>query len=343
MSFNLNSNFGVSTECFKGSSIADRTTWAIRNSGDTKDTVAADGTISSEGLNAAIAGLNNAIKTTDANNANQKQCDQNQINFFQTLLTTSTTPIGKVMNLFNSIQPADGTINNDTTQSRTVTDCGFLSTTRALSTTVEGKNIIKKALTINPDGSYDVKFPGADKSYHVTEADLTDSSFIPSKGDKDMSVLEVAANKYFADTQPAHVGFGGINVPTGSVRNQTPEKVMQLYTGGKEGVHTQVDQTNSVDDIKKFLIGAAPNLGKNQALTLTGTGDQQTQDWIPNTTGDGHAFNIKSVQYDPSHPDAAQVSYTNPWDTSRVHTISLNDLATKINASKGSTIDSLTF
>lgn|GEM_PF-6282363 len=79
---------------FGGSTIAERASWAIKNSGNTTEKVGSDGSISAGGLDAAIEGLKKAISdpSLDANNASQKKCDQLQIDFFNAIKSNGEKP-----------------------------------------------------------------------------------------------------------------------------------------------------------------------------------------------------------------------------------------------------------
>jgi|GEM_PF-3004367 len=214
---------------------------------------------------------------------------------------------------------SDGYIDNDTKQ-QSEGDCVFLSTTRGLSQTDQGRTDIKNAIgKENDDGSYDVKFKGSDKSYHVSKEDAEKQGQW-ANGDKDMQILGSAADQYFKehghDSGVSGLGFGDVS---------------KLLTG-KTGATTSLTGKNSVEDIKKQLMDAAPELGKTKSIGLSGgVGDNAT--WKAKDTS--HEFQIESID-----TKTGMVTYTNPWDTSVKHTISADDLAKQLVADpNGSTID----
>ena len=79
-------------------------------------------------------------------------------------------------------------------------DCGFLSGLKVIASTKEGAKIIKDSIKDNRDKTFSVRFLGApDKVYSVSEQELADGEEY-STGDKDVKILEIAANKWRMET-----------------------------------------------------------------------------------------------------------------------------------------------
>lgn len=73
-------------------------------------------------------------------------------------------------------------------------DCAFLASIYSITQSEEGQKIIDEAISKNNDGSYNVCFKGIDKTYTVTQDELTNAK-IYSKGDNTIQLLELAAEK----------------------------------------------------------------------------------------------------------------------------------------------------
>ena len=216
--------------------------------------------------------------------------------------------------------PSDGQINADTKQ-QTEGDCGFLSTTRGISQTDTGRAFIKQAIKANDDGSYDVKFAGADKTYHVSKEQSEKGNW--AKGDIDMQVLGSAADDYFKEN-----GEDG-------VEGKSHPQIAQLLTGSNPSQSKRYGGDLSQDDIKKELLNASPEIGKSKAVTLYGgVGDNSS--W--KATDTSHVFQIESVD-----KSSGTVTYTNPWDSSVKHTISVDDLSKQIADNEAANVEITTF
>lgn len=81
-----------------------------------------------------------------------------------------------------------------------VGDCWFLLSVKALSNSEQGKEIIKKTINPNEDGSTSIIFQGdkSHKVYKVSEDELINRTEL-SQGDADTRALEIAAEKYCID------------------------------------------------------------------------------------------------------------------------------------------------
>ena len=76
-------------------------------------------------------------------------------------------------------------------------DCFFLASIAAAAVKPKGLQILNNSIKENSDGSYTVKFKGADKEYIVTPLELYDNRDNYSSGDLDVKILEIAANRHF--------------------------------------------------------------------------------------------------------------------------------------------------
>ena len=75
-------------------------------------------------------------------------------------------------------------------------DCWFLSSIAAAAVKPKGLKILNDTIKENPDGTYTVKFKGADKAYTVTPLEIFSASDY-EEGDWDARILEIAAQKHF--------------------------------------------------------------------------------------------------------------------------------------------------
>jgi hypothetical protein len=197
-------------------------------------------------------------------------------------------------------------------------NCWFLSSLLAVNNTAEGKAAIKKAIVQNTDGTYTVTFPGAPngESVIVTEAQISNNK--NATKDKDVVVLEEAARRFLPDD----VSNGG-----------SVSKAMQLLLGSGYttiGVPTRNSAFfKSPADFKTKL---------KQTVAETGTSDLiMTFDSDPMKDGSGGAITPKSGNkvkgmhtYKVTHIDFEKntVDYINPRDSTKKHTMSIDDLTT---------------
>ncbi len=75
-------------------------------------------------------------------------------------------------------------------------DCFFLAAVKAAASNPKGREILNETIKKNQDGSWTVKFKGADKEITVTPLDIVNNEKL-STGDLDVKILEIAAKKYF--------------------------------------------------------------------------------------------------------------------------------------------------
>lgn len=214
--------------------------------------------------------------------------------------------------LFNDDMGANGKIDEAVFQGNSG-DCWLISGILSLSYTPEGKNLIQDAISINPDGSYNVTFSGVDKTYKITKEELeaanknsflngigfSDSEY--STGDDDMLLIELAMEKLVYE-------------------NDIPIETIEGITGGSAYYLYQLFTKNDVeyalgDDENevKYLIDYYYQNQDTSAATL-GVGDGFAG------LEDDHAYAVKSVNQN-------YMELVNPWDTTENIKVSIKDLA----------------
>lgn len=75
-------------------------------------------------------------------------------------------------------------------------DCWFLASIAAVQRSPKGQDILDNMITDNKDGTYTVKFKGADKEYTVSAIELLSKDDY-AYGDFDVRILEIAAEKHY--------------------------------------------------------------------------------------------------------------------------------------------------
>lgn len=160
---------------------------------------------------------------------------------------------------------------------------------------------MRRAVTANPDGSYNVNLPGDPLTiYHIAEHELEQYG----KGDPPAAAVVGAMFLYF------HLNPKTASLPT--------NKVMELLAGGS-GDHARLaDSETTAQGITEFLIRNSDRVGSRVAMVFGGKPGRNGE-W---TKGDGHAFAV--IHIDPS---TGILTYTNPWNEVVPRTIAIADLA----------------
>ena len=214
--------------------------------------------------------------------------------------------------LFNEDKGVNGKIDEAVFQGNSG-DCWLISGILSLSYTPEGEKLIQDAISINPDGSYNVTFNGVDKTYKITKEELeaaNKNSFLNgigmanseySTGDDDMLLIELAMEKLVYE-------------------NDIPIETIEGITGGSAYYLYQLFTKNDVEyalgdneNEVKYLIDYYYQNQDTSAATL-GVGDGFAG------LEDDHAYAVKSVN--PNYIELA-----NPWDTTENIKVSIKDLA----------------
>jgi hypothetical protein len=181
-------------------------------------------------------------------------------------------------------------------------DCVGISVIKAFSNTQVGSGILRKAVTGNADGSYNVSLPGDPSTvYHLSSSELDQFG----KGDPAAAAVVGAMFRYF------HLDPAKTALPT--------NKVMELLAG-HSGDHARLaDSETAPQGIVDFLVRNADGVGNHVAMVFGGKPGHKGE-W---SKGDGHAFAL-------IHIDAASgmLTYTNPWNEGEeTRTIAMADLA----------------
>lgn len=92
-------------------------------------------------------------------------------------------------------------------------DCWLLAEIKLVSKTPEGAEAIKNSIRNNNNGTFTVTFKGApDKKYSVSEEEIKKSKDKLAEGDKDVRILEIAADKWRLETQGKSIDEGGSSI-----------------------------------------------------------------------------------------------------------------------------------
>ncbi len=177
-------------------------------------------------------------------------------------------------------------------------DCWFLSTISAIQRSPKGQDILNNIIKDNHDGTYTVKFKGADKPYTVSALEILSKSQF-SDGDIDIKILEIAAEKHYNILGISHGGYPGSaydlllgtnhkwqNLVKSFLPKPSPQKIKDLL-GNKNIV-----MTCTVHQFSKFF-----------GVTKNPEAEYQYQIEAP------HAYAVHDI-------DDKNIYLENPWDTS---------------------------
>lgn len=208
-------------------------------------------------------------------------------------------------------------------------DCWLLSSLESLSNSEEGQKLLKDAIQINDDGTYTVKFNGADWAINITDADLraARNSGQYSNGDDDVLLMEVAMQNYLTQVRNGDVltnsaditataQEGGIN-PLNSGRSTN---LTELLTGN---TNWSVGDGSNINE----LFDQVQNNQSNTFATLSfrpGSNMLNTLNAGAVTTGanadSGHLWSVKSVS-------GNNITLINPWDSNQEIVTTKDELA----------------
>lgn len=193
------------------------------------------------------------------------------------VIVTMLTPVTALA--FDSSTQLDGTLS--TIYQGSVGDCGAISAIQAFDNSVYGKNLLKKMITVNSNGSYTLNF--ATKKQTVTQQNVSNAYV---EGDLDARVIEAGLQK-------------AMNIYNGCFSCD----VFTTITGFKQKTYynNNTTKTNIMNTMaSKFasgqgVIGACDFTIADDSLGIIGDG--------------GHSYSICWV-------DANEVAVINPWNTS---------------------------
>jgi hypothetical protein len=195
------------------------------------------------------------------------------------------------------IPGAIGTSMNQTNEG----DCVGISVIKSFSTTRVGAGILRRAVTRNANGTFNVSLPGDPLHRYVLRPDELDQF---GKGDLPAAAIVGALFRYF------HLDPRKGSLPT--------NKVMELLAG-EQGEHARLaDAKTTPRGIEEFLARNAHDVGNRTAMVFGGK-PGPNGDW---TRGDGHAFAVIHIEL-----SSGMLTYTNPWNEATARTISISDLA----------------
>jgi hypothetical protein len=196
----------------------------------------------------------------------------------------------------------DGSVNPDITQ-QTEGNCTRLATVYGLAQTPGGKAKLEQMIDQQADGSFNVSFPGDanQKVYQVKPEELDGKLGV---GDTGAMAVATAIEKW------------GVDHP--DVDLTQPGQVMNLLTGN--GIPKD-DKFRSADALKSYLAEHADAVNKGQqVMTLTGTPLEDGQGSFTMTVE--HTFTVTNIDVQNN-----LVTYVNPWDPGKKHSIPLDRLA----------------
>ena len=215
-------------------------------------------------------------------------------------------------------------------------DCWLLSGLNSLSNSKKGQELINNAISKNEDGSYTVTFAGVNKNVNVTEKDLLTAreSGLYSTGDDDALLMEVAFEKIIDKVQNGEIKISGdttslsfIEADEGQISSLDGgwlSDMIYLLTGDdpefittKASITEFLDkmETNPQDYVAKLSF---PSASKGETEDFNSITDINGNEIYSLGSG-GHAFAIKSVSN-------GVVTIVNPYDTSKEHQISYDEL-----------------
>jgi type II secretory pathway pseudopilin PulG len=180
-------------------------------------------------------------------------------------------------------------------------DCVGISVVKAFSNTQTGAAILRRAVALNTDGSYNVSLPGDPSTiYRLNPGELDQFG----KGDPGAAAVVGAMFQYFRKDPKQGA------LPT--------NKVMELLAG-HAGEHDRLADIHSTPaQITAYLLEHADGAGSRYAMVFGGK-PARNGDW---SKGDGHAFAI--IRIDKTN---MMLTYTNPWNEATTRTIAIQDLA----------------
>ena len=124
-------------------------------------------------------------------------------------------------------------------------DCWLLASIAAIKRSPKGQEILNNMITDNKDGSYTVKFRGSDKEYRVSACELLEKDY--AKGDLDVRILEVAAEKHF-----------------GEIDGDTIARAMELLLGTESSCFRGME-----DYFSETIIAEIKHILKNPNIIMT--------------------------------------------------------------------------
>lgn len=207
-----------------------------------------------------------------------------------------------------------------------VGDCWLLAATKTLDQTPQGKKAIKDSLTTDAQGNITVDLKGVGKKYSFTNEELTKIAEKNkySSGDKDMLAIELAFEKYRKEisdnnqTSPNrdNLRYLGMHTPDDPLDNGRTKLAIEILTG--KGVST-ISRSNDKNVVYKDNTAILKKMDENTLKPIFDNKNNLISVEIAgadkNRPGAAHAFTFKGY-------DEKNVYLINPYDTSKVETMS---------------------
>lgn len=226
-------------------------------------------------------------------------------------------------------------------------DCWFLNAVESLSQSEKGTKIIENAIEKNDDNSYSVTFEGLKTTYDITKEELVTAKKEgrTAKGDDDVILLEIAADKALKDVKENPDKFSGNDYATyvSFLSGKPKDNKSYNYVGAGANLDVAAamfgcDPLNNFGQINIALNGDKSNTTdkineiKNLDLDSMMTEITFNTDFLEQVKGANgknvattgmHSYSIKSIKDDV-------ITVTNPWCTEYEVKYNINDIADKI-------------
>ncbi len=278
---------------------------------------------------AAIQAYENSRTTVENTKTNELQKAQTQLNSTMEKLSEVEAEIEQQKNnKANTNFDINGII--DAFAQGQTGDCWLLSSLESLSNSEEGRKLLQNAIQINDDGTYTVKFDGADWAINITDTDLraARNSGQYSNGDDDVLLMEVAMQNYLTQVRDGQVQInsadinataaeGGIN-PLNSGRSTNLTELLTGKTNWSIGTGSNIDELfNQIQNNRENTFATLSfKAGGNGALNTLNAGTVVTGA----SADSGHLWSIKSVS-------GNNITLVNPWDSEQEIVTTKDELA----------------
>lgn len=303
----------------------------------------------SSSANSIFASDNSAVNSTQDNN-NTSQNNNSNVNNKLNLFNSSG--LGNPVSASNDSK-VNGEFDEDIVQGTNTGDCWLIAGLLSLSSTSEGRQIIKDSITENSDGSVKVTFKGIKRTYTISAAEIqqydTDSNITDpySNGDNDMLVFEIATDKLLKDISSGKITleqdsntYEGFYQSDGSINGGFQQQIL-YYTTGKtsdtytvqyndsstnEEITNKLRQGLSASQVTQALQDAADNSPASINFMLyyevkKGTCTDGTI-FQNDLSSKGHAYAVKNID-----KNNETITFVNPWDTSKEYTMTWENFA----------------
>ncbi len=182
-------------------------------------------------------------------------------------------------------------------------DCWFLASIAAIQRSLKGQEILNNMITDNKDGSYTVKFRGSDEEYTVYAYELLEKNY--ARGDLDVRILEIAAEKHF-----------------GEIHGDYCERGLKLLLGSEISIFRGFDEYFS-----ETIIAEIKTILKNPNMVMTLNTNYIASENIENSEGEDFIDDIYETHaYAVVDIDNEYIYLQNPHDTSKDIKVPLNKL-----------------